>query len=84
MGPVKAKFLIECVQNLKRNLEEIGSKLFVRLGRPEEILPSVVRQIGASEVFCQDETDHHDIQVRIIYLRSICQENPFAALCVSK
>ena len=44
----------------------MGSKLFVRLGRPEEIVPAVVRRLGAKDVYCQDETTRADFQVASI------------------
>jgi deoxyribodipyrimidine photolyase len=36
-GPYRAKFLIECVADLRKNLRERGSELVVRIGKPEEV-----------------------------------------------
>lgn len=65
MGPFRARFLLECVHGLRSNLESMGSKLFVRLGHPEEILPSIAKHIGASEVICQEEATPQEFQVQL-------------------
>ena len=38
-GWFRTQFLIESVQNLRKNLQSISSGLIVRVGKPEEILP---------------------------------------------
>eukprot|EP00210_Caulerpa_lentillifera_P008440 g8052.t1 len=62
IGPFRAQFILESVRNLRRNLERLGSKLFVRIGRPEEIIPSIVKRISATEVYCQEEYSKENVQ----------------------
>lgn len=64
VSPFKAHFILECVKDLRRNLEELGSKLFIRIGHPEKILPSLAQQLRATAVFCQEETSKRDLNVR--------------------
>lgn len=40
MGPYRAKFLLESVADLKQRLRDIGSDLFVSVGKPEDVIPS--------------------------------------------
>ncbi len=57
----RAKFLIECVRNLKENLRKKGSDLIIRYGKPEEIIFKLsetlkVQAVYASKEVTQDET----------------------------
>jgi deoxyribodipyrimidine photolyase len=36
-GPYRAKFLLECVDNLRQRLRDCGSDLIIRMGKPEEV-----------------------------------------------
>ena len=42
-GPFRAKFLYESVLDLRQQLRGIGSDLLVGVGKPEELLPRLVR-----------------------------------------
>ncbi len=42
-GPRRAKFVIEAVEDLRRNLINVGSGLIVGVGRTEDVLSDVVR-----------------------------------------
>jgi deoxyribodipyrimidine photo-lyase len=41
MGPFRAKFLLQCVNNLKQSLQSIGSDLFIYYKRPEHVIPGM-------------------------------------------
>jgi deoxyribodipyrimidine photo-lyase len=49
-GP-RTAFMLGCLRELDRQLEEIGGGLCVRAGSPEEVLPQLAEQLGASEVY---------------------------------
>lgn len=49
-GAIRGRFLRECVQDLRASLQDLGADLVVRHGRPEDVLPSLVRQTAADEV----------------------------------
>ena len=40
-GDYRAKFLIESVNDLKHNLQQIGSDLLIHMGYPEEAIPGM-------------------------------------------
>jgi deoxyribodipyrimidine photo-lyase len=55
-GP-RTQFLLECLADLGGELARRGSRLVVRLGRPEQVLPALARRVGAREVhFTRDVT----------------------------
>ncbi|PKU83502.1 Cryptochrome DASH, chloroplastic/mitochondrial [Dendrobium catenatum] len=47
---LRAKFLLECLHDLKKNLKERGLDLLVKHGSPEDILPSIAKAFGAHTV----------------------------------
>ena len=49
-GPVRARFLRESVMDLRDRLRSLGTDLVVRQGRPETVLPALVRETDATEV----------------------------------
>ena len=50
-SPGRTAFLLESLEELRGALRERGGDLIVRYGRPEEVLPRLARETGASEVF---------------------------------
>ena len=50
MSAIRARFLRESVEDLRASLRDLGSDLVVRRGRPETVLPKLVRQTDANEV----------------------------------
>jgi len=44
-GPVRTRFLIEAVENLRKNLTSLQSELIVRVGKPEDVIPEIARSL---------------------------------------
>lgn len=61
-APYRAKFLLECVSNLRDNLRERGSDLIVRLGKPEEVLVSLAKAVGADGLYVHQEVSGDEIE----------------------
>ncbi|CAM6033489.1 unnamed protein product [Sphagnum compactum] len=59
-GPYRAKFLLECVANLRASLRERGSDLIVRVGNPEEVLVNLAKSVGASGLYVHQEVTHEE------------------------
>lgn len=57
---VRAQFLIESVNNLRKNL---NGNLIVRLGKPEAIIPELTRKLEAEAIFCSAEVTSEEIEV---------------------
>lgn len=47
---MRAKFLIECLNDLKKNLLSKGLDLLVRHGKPEDIIPPLAKACRAHTV----------------------------------
>ncbi len=55
--PLRANFLIECLNDLDENLRKGGSRLFVSSGDPVELLPKLWEKWGVTHLtFEEDET----------------------------
>ncbi len=63
-GKYRAKFIIESVEDLRRNLRRHGSELIVRVGKPEEILFDLAREAKSTWVFCNRERTPDEIRVQ--------------------
>jgi deoxyribodipyrimidine photo-lyase len=57
----RAKFLIESINDLKRNLNKIDIPLFVYNEYPEKIIPELVSQYFCSDVYVQKEWTSEEI-----------------------
>jgi deoxyribodipyrimidine photo-lyase len=62
-GWLRTQFLIESVQNLRKNLQSISSGLIVRIGKPEEILPRLAIELEAEAVYCSEEVTSEETSV---------------------
>ncbi|KAK8915984.1 hypothetical protein KSP39_PZI023149 [Platanthera zijinensis] len=70
-GALRAKFLLECLHDLKKNLKDRGLDLLIKHGRPEDILPSIAKAFGAHTVFAQKETCCEELQVEKLVLKGL-------------
>lgn len=62
-GIFKANFLLETVQNLRENLQKIGSNLMVRIGYPEEIIPQLALSLSINEVYTSLEITSEEVAI---------------------
>jgi len=55
--PIRANFLIECLQDLDQNLRNLGSRLYVLNGDPVDVLPKMWKEWDISHLsFEEDES----------------------------
>jgi len=62
-GNIRAKFLIETVNNLKTNLQKIDSDLLITFGKTEELLSEVAKRFNADEIYAEKEDTSEEIFV---------------------
>ena len=60
-GSIRAKFLIESVNNLKNNLRQIGSDLLITSGKTEENLYEIASKFNANEIYAEKEDTSEEI-----------------------
>jgi len=64
MGPRRFKWLIEAVQDLRNRLESKGSKLIVRVGKPNEVLSELVKTTGnVKSVYTHEEVYSEELEI---------------------
>jgi len=62
-GNFRAKFLIESVADLRKNLQTLGSELIIRIGNPAEILPQLAEQYSVNEVYHHREVAFEETNI---------------------
>ncbi|KAL7196197.1 hypothetical protein ACSBR1_036247 [Camellia fascicularis] len=72
-GGLRAQFLIECLADLKNNLMKLGLNLLIQHGKPEDIIPSLVKEFGAHTVYAQKETCSEEVNVERLVSCSLQQ-----------
>ncbi|MCE2712327.1 MAG: DASH family cryptochrome [Cryomorphaceae bacterium] len=55
IGNYRMKFLLESLADLERSLREKGSGLIFRIGKPELVIPQIVREFGIQKVYSKKE-----------------------------
>jgi deoxyribodipyrimidine photo-lyase len=53
LGPHRARFWREAVEDLRSRLEAVGGGLWTAVGRPPDVVPQVARKVGADAVYVQ-------------------------------
>jgi deoxyribodipyrimidine photo-lyase len=62
-GSLRARFLLESVADLRKNLQGIGGELIVRIGNPAGILPQIAEQYQVNEVYHHREVAHEETDI---------------------
>ena len=70
-GPFRARYLIETVDDLRRNLRALGSDLVVASGAPEEHIPKLVLPGTRCTVFAQGEVASEEVAAERAVRRAI-------------
>lgn len=60
-GSFRTKFLIESVNNLKTNLQQIGSDLLITYGKTEERIYEIHSKFNADEIYAEKEDTSEEI-----------------------
>lgn len=55
IGSFRMKFLLESIADLDKSLRERGSGLIFRIGKPEQVIPKLVREFGIQKVCSKKE-----------------------------
>ena len=63
-GKFRLQFILESLEDLRQNLRHRGSDLYVRMGKPEEIVAEIAQQAKTSWVFCNRERTAEELQVQ--------------------
>ncbi|KAL0393839.1 UNVERIFIED_CONTAM: Cryptochrome DASH, chloroplastic/mitochondrial [Sesamum latifolium] len=70
-GALRAQFLIECLIDLKKSLMKRGLNLLIQHGKPEQIIPSLVKAYGVHTVYAQKETCSEELNVERLVSKNL-------------
>jgi deoxyribodipyrimidine photo-lyase len=62
-GNFRARFLLESVADLRKNLQSLGSDLVIRIGNPAEILPQLAEEYNVNEVYHHREVAYEETAI---------------------
>ncbi len=62
-GPLRARFILESVADLRKSLGRLGGDLLIRFGEPEQILPELTEQYEIKEVYHHREVAQEETEV---------------------
>jgi len=60
----RARFVLESIQDLSDQLKALGLKLYIRIGKPEEEVLSLAKEVKSSWVFCNRERTQEEVAVQ--------------------
>lgn len=55
---------MESLQDLRDRLKAINSNLYIRIGKPEDVIPSIARELKTSYVYCNRERTQEEVYVQ--------------------
>lgn len=80
-GNFKSQFLLQSIDNLRKNLQQLGSNLVVRRGYPEKIIPEICKELAIDAVYFHQEVTSEEIKVETALEKALTQMgvqlNPF-------
>ena len=62
-GNFRARFLLEAVADLRKNLQDFGSELIVKIGHPAEVIPQLAEEYHVSEVYHHREVAYEETDI---------------------
>ncbi len=63
MEAYRAEFVLDSLRDLRSRMRELGGDLVVRRGRPEDVLPELARQAGATSIHLTFEPTREETDV---------------------
>jgi len=70
-GPFRARFLLECLADLRSSCRALGGDLLVRVGEPERVLPELAATVGARFVYCHGDAAPEEAAVEHAVAQSL-------------
>lgn len=64
VGAHRLTFILQSLAELRKNLRQRGNNLLVRIGKPEDVLLDLTREVRASWVFCNRERTKEELDVQ--------------------
>lgn len=62
-GAFRTKFILESVAGLQHSLQQYGANLVIKTGKPEEVLPQLVKKYDVTEVYHHREVAAEETEI---------------------
>lgn len=62
-GNFRARFLLEAVADLRKNLQGFGAELIIRIGNPAEVIPQLAEEYQVNEVYHHREVAYEETNI---------------------
>ncbi|MFN8353386.1 MAG: DASH family cryptochrome [Spirosomataceae bacterium] len=62
-GLLRTQLLLQSVADLRQRLQQMGSELLIRVGKPEDIIPNLAQHLQAQAVFTSEEVTSEEVNV---------------------
>ncbi|MDB5149226.1 MAG: family cryptochrome, partial [Mucilaginibacter sp.] len=62
-GSFRARFLLEAVADLRKNLQGFGAELIIRIGNPAEVIPQLAEEYHINEVYHHREVAYEETNI---------------------
>jgi deoxyribodipyrimidine photo-lyase len=62
-GSFRARFLLEAVADLRKNLQGFGAELIIRIGNPAEVIPQLAVEYHVNEVYHHREVAYEETNI---------------------
>ena len=70
-GAFRTRFLLESIADLKQSMEERGGALLIRRGKPEDILPKLMKKHGCTLLTAQAEHTPEELEIEAAVDRAV-------------
>lgn len=74
-GNYRARFLMESLEDLNRQLAQLGSSLLIVSGKPEAVLPLLARQYKAERLYTKKEVAYEELEVCAAVEKALWKEH---------
>ncbi|QEM14000.1 DASH family cryptochrome [Mucilaginibacter rubeus] len=62
-GSFRARFLLEAVADLRKNLQGFGAELMIRIGNPSDVIPQLAEEYHVNEVYHHREVAYEETNI---------------------
>ncbi|RYU94020.1 DASH family cryptochrome [Emticicia agri] len=70
-GVFRTKFLLETVEDLRKNLQKLGSDLIVRTGHAEEIIAQIATDLEAAAIYASKEVTQDETTIEALLSKQL-------------
>ncbi|MEO0625552.1 MAG: DASH family cryptochrome [Bacteroidota bacterium] len=74
-GYLRFRFLQACLEELSQAIQQLGSRLIIRVGHAEDIIPELATRYGVNKVYAQKEVADEEVKVEQALAAHLSERN---------